>query len=300
MNKDRAPVHKGLSRRLATLLSIVVVAAASAGCSSLRGTPQRYAEPDAIVDSIKLSADEVAALQSATTREERNLYQNKAIAVVDVRFHQFTRQLTADRADMSAGTAGATLAASTAGAFVESTAAKTNYALFAAGVVGAFGIVDKNYYYEKTVPALVAGMNAARANVLVRMRQGQAETIADYTGVMALADLEDYFTAGTILAAVAEITARAESDKQKALTEVRALSVPSDDEIARRTKLRDAIFAIDAKSLDKANKALVKLGGTEQKTDKEVRLALLRTMRPPTAKQLTAVEAALAENGLLK
>lgn len=293
------------TRSLASRCKVVLICASMllvpllVGCSTTRGVPLRYASSDAIVNSINLVPEELATLQSATSETERNQYQNKAVAVIDLRFHQFVRDLVADRADMSTATAGTTLGATTAGAFVDSVKAKTNYALFAAGVIGAFGIIDKNYFYEKTVPALVAAMGAARANVLVRIRTGQSESVISYTGVMALADLEDYFTAGTVLAAIAEISARADSDKQAALAEVRSIDVPSDDEIARRRSMSKAIFAINEQTLEKAKKALAALGVAEQKSVKDTRLALLRSMRPPTKERLDLVEKALKDSGLL-
>ena len=285
---------------VARLLLAAALATAMGGCSSLRGAPVRYANSDEVVKAINLTPEELATLQSATTEGERNHYQNKAIAIIDQRYNQFVRDLLADRADASTAQSGATLAASTAGAFVDSVAAKTNYALFAAGVTGAFGIVDRNYFYEKTVPALVAAMGAARANVLLRMRSGQAEPLGAYDGVAALADIEDYFSAGTFLSAISEITTRAESDKQLALREVRTMTVPTESEIARRRRLSQAILSIDEQGLANARNAAAALGLAEQKTVRETRLTLLRAMRPPTRERLDLVEKALRDAGILK
>lgn len=285
---------------VARLLMGLAVLLLATGCSTLRGTPTRYQPTADVVSKINLVPQDLADLQAADTELDRNLLQNKAIAVIDLQFHQFVRDLMADRSDASAAAAGTTLGASTAGAFVDSVKAKTNYALFAAGVVGAFGIVDKSYFYEKTVPALVAAMGAARANVLVRIRGSQRDTIGAYDGTAALADLEEYFSAGTVLAAIAEITARADSDKKASLDEVRALEVPSDAEITRRKQISGAIFAINDASMDKAKKALAQLGVPEQKTVKDTRAALLKALRPPTPERIALVEKALKDNGLLK
>jgi DnaJ-domain-containing protein 1 len=286
----------------ATRLALVLLSTlAGTACSTLRGTPERYQSAESIVASIDLTADDVAALAVADNQSERNRLQNKALAVIDLRFNEFVRALAADRADSSATAAGTTLGASTAGAFVDGVKAKTNYALFAAGVVGAFGIVDKNYFYEKTVPALVAGMRAARAKVLLRMRQGQMEALAHYNGVAALQDLEDYYTAGTVLAAIAEVTARAEDDAAQALGQVRALEVPSDAEIAHRKTLSQAIFGIqDEAAMAKGNAALKVLGLPEQATPKATRAALVRALQPRTPERVATVERALKAAGLLQ
>jgi hypothetical protein len=286
--------------RLRLILGLVL-AVAVCGCSTIRGTPERYQATQAIVAAIDLTPGDIASLVTATTRDERNALQNKTLAVIDLQFHEFVRNLSADRSDSSTAVAGTTLGASTAGAFVESVKAKTNYALFGAGVVGAFGIVDKNYFYEKTVPALVAAMGAARASILVRIRNGQAEALTSYDGVAALQDIEDYFSAGTVLSAIAEITARADSDKKDALTEIRSLEVPDDAEIANRKNLTRATFAIkDKDSMEKGNKALKALGLTAQTTPRDTGLALRRAMRPPTKDRLATVEKALKDAGLLQ
>ncbi len=178
--------------------------------------------------------------------------------------------------------------------------AKTNYALLAAGLVGAFGIVDKNYFYEKTVPALVAGMRAARATVLLRIRQGQLETLDRYNGVAALQDLEDYYGAGTVLAAIAEVTASAENKTAEALTAVRALEVPTDDEIAGRKTTARAILGIkDAAAMAKGNQALKALGLPEQATPQATRAALVKALQPRTKERIAIVDKALQSAGLL-
>lgn len=290
-----------LSRLVLRGVICVLVVGTTAGCSTMRGTPVRYQTSAATIEKIDLTADDLANLQAVGNERERNLYQNKAIAVIDLQFHQFVRDLAADRADSATAVAGTTLGASTAGAFVDSVKAKTNYALFAAGIVGAFGIVDKNYFYEKTVPALVAAMGASRAAVLVRMRSSQRELISSYDGTAALSDLEEYYAAGTLLAAISEITSKADADKKSALAEVRALEVPSDTEIERRRKLTAAIQAINDQSMPAAKKALSALGGSQQPaTPKDARLALLRAMRPPTSENLDKVDKALKAAGLLK
>lgn len=284
----------------ARLLAGLLLAVAATGCSTMRGTPERFQSADAVVQAIDLSADELAQLAQSTDRAERNRVQNRALAVIDLRFHAFVRDLAADRADSSAAVAGTSLGVSTAGAFVDSVKAKTHYALFGAALVGAFGIVDRSYFYERTVPALVAAMRASRSTVLLRIRQQQQEDTVSYGGVAALQDLEDYYAAGTLLAAIAEITSRAESDTQDALLQVRALEVPTDAELDNRRRVSTAIFAIkDAAAMDKGNAALKALGLLPQSTPKDTRAALVRALQPRTKERIATVEKALKGAGLM-
>lgn len=295
-----AAQHEASFRSAAFRLLVMTLAMLLGACSTIRGTPVRYQSSAEIVKGINLTPEDLTELQAATAKADRDRLQSKAIAVIDQQFHQFVRDLAADRADSSAAAAGTTLGASTAGAFVDSVKAKTNYALFAAGVVGAFGIVDKSYFYEKTVPALVAAMGASRARVLLKIRTSQGESLQTYDGTAALADLEDYFAAGTVLSAIADIAARADTEKQAALDKVRELDVPTDAEIARRQATRDAIWAITDASLDKAKKAAAALGLAEPKTAKEARTALLKEFRGGTPARRAAVEKAVKDAGLAK
>jgi hypothetical protein len=277
-----------------------MIVAMLAGCSTLQGTPMRYQPSADIVKGINLTIDDISDLQAATSTSDRNRLQSKAIAVIDQQFHQFARDLTADRANSSAVAAGTTLGASTAGAFVESVKAKTNYALFAAGIVGAFGIIDKSYFYEKTVPAMVAAMGAARAKVLLRTKINQANSISTYDGTAALADLEDYYSAGTVLSAISEITSKAEDDKKNSLDKVRALDVPTDAQIAARQAVRDAIWKIDNASFDKAKAAAAALQLPVPKTAADARTSLMTEFRSGTEARRAAVESALRASQLLK
>lgn len=270
------------------------------GCSSLRGVPVRYQSAPEVVKAVNLTAEDVAKLAVASSRSERNAVQNRAIAVIDLNFNQFVRDLAGDRQDMAATSAGIALGASTAGAFVDSVAAKTNYALLAATSIGAFGIIDRNYYYEKTVPALVAAMGAARSTVLLRIRQAQAQDIARYPGVAALADIEDYFSAGTILAAISQITTSSERQMQATQATVRELSVPTDEEIADLKLVTNAIWSINDASLATANKVLKTLGKSEVATAKEARHELIVFNDPSRPDQIAALAAALKANGLLR
>jgi hypothetical protein len=144
-------------------------------------------------------------------------------------------------------------------------------------------------------------MRAARATVFLRIRQSQGEPLESYDGVAALQDLEDYYAAGTLLASIAEITARAEADTLAALTQVRELDVPTQEQIDNRKKISQAIFAIkDASGVDKGNLALKALGLLPQTTPKDTRAALVKALQPRTPGRIAIVEKALKDAGLLK
>lgn len=283
-------------------LAMLLAALALGGCNTMRGTPTRYQATDAVVAAIQLTAKDVADLAVTSDPAARNKLQSKAVAVIDQQYSAFVRTLVADRADAATAAAGTTLGAATAAAFVDSVSAKTNYALFGATLIGAFGIVDKNYYFEKTAPALIAGMDAARTQALLQIKTGQQLDIDRYDGATAARDLETYYTAGTLLGAIKDITARAEKAVVEGHDQIRALKVLTEPEITRNEKIRAAIWAITTtQAADQGNRALKALGQQEQPDVRSTRVALLKVLRATdNTAQTDALEAALKAQGLLQ
>lgn len=264
--------------RVATSMLLVSLAA----CSSMHGVPVRYQDTTATVTAIDLTAADLAALVKANAPNERNAFVNRAIAVIDLRFHELVRNVNGDRQDSAAITSYGNIAFNTAGTLVSSVVAKTNYAAAAAVSSALLGVTEKQYYFDKTLPALVAAMTAARATVEERMRRGMQQDIYEYPGSLALADLESYFSAGTLLAAISNITTRAEQDTADKLDEVRAISAVSDEELVERRAIRDAIRAISTQNLQVGRDALKAAGLPDKQTVKDVRKALLDFYRTQT------------------
>lgn len=89
-----------------------------------------------------------------------------------------------------------------------------------AAVIGARESVDKNAFFDQTMPALMTKMIAQRRSVLVGIRDGLLnKTDAQYPLAQGLADLEEYYHAGTIPGAITGVVQSAgaeaaEADKQ--------------------------------------------------------------------------------------
>ena len=275
--------------RVATSMLLVSLVA----CSSMHGVPVRYQDTTATVTAINLKAEDLADLVTTESRNERNAIVNKAIGVIDLRFHELVRAVNGDRQDSAAITSYGNIAFNTAGTLVSSVVAKTNYAAAAAVSSALLGVTEKQYYFDKTLPALVAAMTAARATVEERLRKGMQHDIYEYPGSLALADLESYFSAGTLLAAISNITKRAEQDTADKLEIVRAIPAVSDEELAERLAIRNAIGSINTKNLQVGRDALKAAGLPDKQTVKDVRKALLDHYRAQTRSgNLAAVTAA--------
>lgn len=278
MKRFEAKGFVQLWTRVATSMVLLSLAA----CSSMHGVPVRYQDTSATVTAINLKAEDLANLVTAKAGNERNDIVNKAIGVIDLRFHELVRAVNGDRQDSAAITSYGNIAFNTAGTLVSSVVAKTNYAAAAAVSSALLGVTEKQYYFDKTLPALVAAMIAARVTVEERLRSGMQQDIYEYPGSMALADLESYFSAGTLLAAISNITKRAEQETADKLEDVRAIPAVTAEELTERRTIRNAINSISAKNLQLGRAALTAAGLADKQSVTDVRKALLDYYRTQT------------------
>lgn len=264
-----------------TLWRIVgaIIAASLAACSSMHGVPTRYQDTTATVTAIKLTPEDLANLVTSVDRGERNKIMHRAMSVVDLRFHELVRSLNGDRQDSAALTSYANIGFNTAGTLISSVTAKTNYAAAAAVSGALLGVTEKQYYFEKTMPALVAAMSAARAAVEVKLRRGMQDEVEQYPGSLALATLEEYFSAGTVLAAISQVTKAAETEKTAQVYEVERIVATTDEQILERREIASAIGGIKIANLQAGNEVLKALGLPEKATAPEVRKALIDFFR---------------------
>ena len=94
------------------------------------------------------------------------------MVLVDLRYIEFIRGLTRERQLLDSASDFLILSLNLAGAGVAGATTKTVLSSIAAGVGGTKVIVDRDFFYQKTVPALVAAMNAQRAEARVPPAQG--------------------------------------------------------------------------------------------------------------------------------
>jgi hypothetical protein len=113
--------------------------------------------------------------------------------------------------------------------------------------------VDKNAFYEKTLPALLAKMEALRKQQLAVIRHGLALAPEDYPLIQALADVDTYYNAGTIPGAILEITGDAGATSKAADIEIKGIyQKDSTGDLLRR------FWKPDGKTVNKENEQKLK------------------------------------------
>lgn len=186
-----------------------------AGCQAVQGYPPPGMSR---LDALKSVEADSAVGAEKKYYEEKNPELRKPlrdnivrarIYVADVNYHEFSRNLNAEQKAFAVGSDITVLALAGAGTLAKSTKTKTRLAAWSAGVLGGRSAIDKEIYYDKTLPAIIAQMDASRRTVLATLYTGLAKSDGDYGLLQAKTDLEDYYIAGTLPGALNAITKEA-------------------------------------------------------------------------------------------
>jgi hypothetical protein len=216
------------------------------GCASFQGAPDWDAAKDlATADPLYADAVQKYYAANADRVAVRNQFIEVRAGLVDRRYHGFKDSLYSQRVGAAVGTDIATLALNSVGAAVSSVNAKTAANALSAGIIGSKASIDKNVYFDRTLPALLAQMDGARAQWRARLLAGMLLTPAQYSLMQAASDLDAYFHAGTVPGAVAAITTQAGVSQVEAEKTLRD-RLPSEAEI--QTLLRGQGFAVVQKA----------------------------------------------------
>jgi len=209
----RSPSSRLRTARAATLGFALLFGLSLAACNSLDGGPDRAVDANAELERLKryFSVEMLSdydALSSANEAGEkraiRNEIVNGRVAFFDISYNLFKQALHREGVLTSIGTDVTTIGLGAAGALTSGGTSQILSAI-SAGVVGSKESIDKNAYFDKTMPALLIEMDAARKSVLALIKTGLATGIDIYPLEAALIDLENYYAAGTIPGAIAGI-----------------------------------------------------------------------------------------------
>ena len=183
-----------------------------------------YAKPDLI--------PKYYAMTNASEPEKkaaRNEIVTGRIALINLNYNQFVGQFTFEKQTLDAAVDITELGLNLATTAVGGAEAKTILGAVSAGVTGSKLAIDKNFFYEKTVPVLVTSMNAERKTALLPIITGISKSTDDYPLVQALSDLDTYYFAGTFIGALQAIQADAGAKGKKAQDKIDSIRFAEDD-----------------------------------------------------------------------
>jgi hypothetical protein len=240
--------------------------------------PERATDPQAELTAMnkylqagaitKYDAQNDAERDGLSKRAWRNEVVNARVRATDLHFNAFQQKLFQEGVGLGVATDWMVLALNVGGSVAGGAASALSAA--SAGVVGAKAAFDKNVFFDKTMPALLANMMAKRKEVLVRIREGLIKDVDEYPLTLALNDLETYYNAGTIPGALVDIaeTAGAVAEKADARLESLLVVTPVDPLLqARREQAAAFVKTLNQSQLDALAKSLGLSTGANAQVD---------------------------------
>ncbi|MBI5774580.1 MAG: hypothetical protein HZA89_12655 [Verrucomicrobia bacterium] len=220
------------------LILALPLALALAGCGTPGFPRQSYDEKKQIkaleeeFEPPKLISNYYTLTRNATEEEKksgRNNIIGGRLALINLNYNQFVARFSVTKQSLDFGTEVTELGLNLATTAVGGAATKTILGAVSSGVTGSKLAVDKNFFFEKTVPVLVTSMNAQRKEALAPILTGMKQGTDDYPLAQALADLDNYYFAGTFLGALQAIQTDAGAKEKDAQLKIDSIRFEEDE-----------------------------------------------------------------------
>lgn len=245
------------------------------GCSSFQGAPNW--DPAAVKSSDALFDVYVDKFFKANSLDERalvrNEYMTKRIAQIDRSYIDYQQGLYSQRVSSAVGTDVATMTLAGAAAAVSDVGTKTGASAVAALLTGTKTSIDKNVYFDRTLPAMLSQMDALRAEARAQLYAGALLPADRYSLSQADGDLNEYRQAGTVPRAIAAVTNQA-GQAQAAAGKVIRDRLPTEEAI--RSMLQQKGFSVQKTAVTDTTELLKKCvlvdGSLDPGIDKEFRI----------------------------
>lgn len=270
----------------------------SACTPAFRGAPRASLKEAAEVVNATLDA---SAQELIGCNDEKcvNKVVSQRLMLIDQRYIDYVQSLRREKTkvDFAAGIAG--LAVGLAGTLSDSTAAKTNYAAAGTLISGSDAVANQVLYFEQTVIALIAAMDANRAGVRLALKQRMNGGKASVEDIYA--DLLAYERAGTLLGAITFVQASAESSRAVSETTLKEIYPLTPAQLSQKTCITNSLVpgvSLDAAKLRAASKAIA-LNPAADASAEDLRLALRQFNRDANPAQVKQLFEALKAQGLL-
>ena len=213
LNGAAAPIRGGMLKGL-----LLFALGSLAACASFDGQQRAMLTPAAAaVPAHYLPSAALETYANQRTPEERAIYRNAVIGIymisADADYREFTRMLS--RESKGANFAlGSGFTALTTAATVAAQRTANILSAFASGLNGIQGRLSSEVYFERTLPALLAGMEAQRTRIRTNIvaRLGQKD---EYSLTEAFLNLSSYAGAGSLDSAIETVTNQASQLRQR-------------------------------------------------------------------------------------
>lgn len=251
------------------LIGVAALVSLSA-CATMRGAPRNALEDPESTLTVKQEGVEKKLFK----REEiiqhyivhetnKKAFRNRVIdhymGEIDRNYEFYSQRLFNEGIQAALGFDTAIIGLSSTAALFENAA--NDLATVISAFAGTQGAINKNLYFERTLPALIATMDASRATVEADLVKRKDASDEEYSLEAAIRDLRRYQQAGTLMRAVTKVTERASDEKALAEEDARVAyekqlgftCTPDDAVLANRPAvitywqdLQDKLGSVDA------------------------------------------------------
>ncbi len=179
------------------------------GCVAFQGgmpnLPFNVEEELGIVKSQLKSSASVKTYYDAPSIETRNKFIASRLVITNIEYLKYIKALSAEESQIHSAADILVLSLDIAATAFSPVNTKTVLTALSSVTGGSRLALDNNAFYEKTMSALIAAMNAQRKEVLQRIIKGTVTDLNGYTFEQALSDINDYYLAGTLQGALVSI-----------------------------------------------------------------------------------------------
>lgn len=215
-------------REYSILFCILAFALGLGGCSSMNGFPERSSNAEAQIKTLQklyfLPDTDVLAIYEKTPDEDKAAFRNKVLygrmLALDLQFSLFQEALYKEGVSTNLALDMMGVAVGGAGAAVTNASASRILSALSGGISGTHTAINKNLYFDRTMPALMALMIAEREKIRVTIYKGMQSSPEAYPLGRGLMDLERYYLAGSIPGAIASVTKTAGAKGEEAQKEL--------------------------------------------------------------------------------
>jgi len=182
-------------------------------CAALRnpGAPDQSFDENKDLEALEQHYGQASAITSyyavkPETAAARDEFIAGRLTLINLQYIKFIRTFAVTKSQMDTAFDLLTTGVGLATTVVGGEAAKAALGAASSGLGATRTSIDKNFFYEKTVPVLVTAMNAQRKVALLPILKGVRERdVLKYPLAQALSDLSEYYFAGTFIGALQAI-----------------------------------------------------------------------------------------------
>ena len=221
------------NRSQVSVLVTVLVGLFLESCASVNGFPNDPEDTSLVLASLQKYFDPSFEDQyyAETNPNVREALRDRVVLgqmrAYDIQFASFQREIYGNSNLVSAGGDIVVLAANAVATVSGTAVTKAALAAGSAGVVGTQGAISKDLFYQRTIPALLAQMEANRANAKATIMAGLKLSDADYSLPQAYIDLETLRNAAGIPSAISNVTEAASKNARDAALNLQQAAVGS-------------------------------------------------------------------------